>query len=66
VRLVAELLTVPKKVMVCWVCMVFPLLLSQWGHIPKGAKESVTELSLDDVCEEVGWFFKPGFAELVV
>jgi hypothetical protein len=26
VRLVAELLTVPKKVMVCWVCMVFLLL----------------------------------------
>ena len=26
VRLVAELLTVPKKVMVCWVCSVFLLL----------------------------------------
>ena len=36
-RLVAELLTVPKRVMVCWVCMVF--LLFAWSigtYIPKG------------------------------
>jgi hypothetical protein len=38
VRQVAELLTVPKKVMVCWVCMVVLLLPGQSGHIPKGAK----------------------------
>jgi hypothetical protein len=37
-RLLAELLTVPKKVMVCWVCMVFLLLPGQSGHIPTGAK----------------------------
>ena len=42
---VAELLTVPNRVMVCWVCMVFLLLPGQSGHIPKGAKEVVTELT---------------------
>jgi hypothetical protein len=41
------LLTVPKKVMVCWVCMVFLLLPGQSGHIPKGAKEVVTELTCE-------------------
>jgi hypothetical protein len=44
-RLLAELLTVPKRVMVCCVCMVFLLLPGQSGHIPKGAKEVVTERS---------------------
>jgi hypothetical protein len=46
-RLLAELLTVPKKVMVCCVCTVFLLLPGQSGHIPKGAKEVVTKL-VDD------------------
>ena len=36
VRLVAELLTVPKKVMVCWVCMVFLLFARSIGTHPKG------------------------------
>jgi len=45
---VAELLTVPNRVMVCWVCMVFLLLPGQSAHIPKGAKDSVTELALGD------------------
>jgi hypothetical protein len=38
IRLLAELLTVPKRVMVCCVCIVFLLLPGQSGHIPKGAK----------------------------
>src|ERR1700721_1178484 len=37
-RLVAELLTVPKRVTVCCVCMVFLLLPGQSGHIPTGAE----------------------------
>jgi hypothetical protein len=37
-RLVAGLLTVPNRVMVCWVCMVFLLLLGQSRHLPTGAK----------------------------
>jgi hypothetical protein len=45
VRLVAELLTVPKKVMVCWVCMVFLLLPGQSGHIPKGAKVRCSQVA---------------------
>jgi len=45
--LVAELLTVPKRVTVCCVCMMFLLLPGQSGHIPKGAKEVVTKL-VDD------------------
>ena len=32
----AELLTVPKKVMVCWVCMVFLLFAQSIGTHPKG------------------------------
>ena len=36
VRLVAELLTVPKKVMVCCVCMVFLLFARSIGTYPKG------------------------------
>src|ERR1035437_7592962 len=35
-RLVAELLTVPKRVMVCWVCMVFLLFARSIGTHPKG------------------------------
>jgi hypothetical protein len=36
-RLVAELLTQPKRVMVCWVCMVFLLFARSLGtYIPKG------------------------------
>jgi hypothetical protein len=42
VRLVAELLTVPKKVMVC---MVFLLLPGQSGHIPKGAKVRCSQVA---------------------
>src|ERR1700678_256346 len=39
VRLMAGLLTVPKRVMVCWVCMVFLLFARSIGtHIPKGAE----------------------------
>jgi hypothetical protein len=37
-RLVAELLTVPKRVMVCWVCMVFLLLPGYAEHTPEGAQ----------------------------
>ena len=37
-RLVAELLTVLKRVMACWICMVFLLLPGHSGHIPKGAE----------------------------
>jgi len=37
-RLVAELLTVPKRVMVCWVCMVFLLFARSIGTHPKGRK----------------------------
>jgi hypothetical protein len=44
-RLVAELLTVPKRVMVCWVCMVFLLLPGQSGHIPKGAKVRCSQVA---------------------
>jgi hypothetical protein len=33
VRLVTELLTVPKKVMVYWICMVFLLLPGQSGTL---------------------------------
>jgi len=45
-RLAAELLTVPKRVMVCWFYMVFLPLSGQSGYIPKRADESVTELPL--------------------
>ena len=44
-RLAAELLTVPKRVTVCWFYMVSLPLSGQSGHIPKRADESVTELS---------------------
>ena len=36
VRPMAELLTVPKKVMVCWGCMVFLLFARSIGTHPKG------------------------------
>jgi hypothetical protein len=52
VRLVAELLTVPKKVMVCWVCMVFLLLPGQSGHIPKGAKVRCSQVAAQPRCQE--------------
>jgi hypothetical protein len=51
-RLVAELLTVPKKVMVCWVCMVFLLLPSQSGHIPKGAKVRCSQVAAWRRCQD--------------
>lgn len=52
VRLVAELLTVPKKVMVCWVCMLFLLLPGQSGHIPKGAKVRCSQVAAWPRCQE--------------
>ena len=52
VRLVAELLTVPKKVMVCWVCMVLLLLPGQSGHIPKGAKVRCSQVAASPRCQE--------------
>jgi hypothetical protein len=52
VRLVAELLTVPKKVMVCRVCMVFLLLPGQSGHIPKGAKVRCSQVAAQPRCQE--------------
>ena len=36
VRPVAELLMVPKKVVVCWVCLVFLLFARSIGTYPKG------------------------------
>jgi hypothetical protein len=47
-RLVAELLTVPKRVMVCWVCMVLLLLPGHSGHTSRrGAKESRKKQNCD-------------------
>jgi hypothetical protein len=44
-RLVAELLRVPKRVMVCWVCMVSLLLPGQSGHVPKGSKVRCSQVA---------------------
>jgi hypothetical protein len=46
------LLTVPKRVMVCWVCMVFLLLPGQSGHIPKGAKVRCSQVAAQPRCQE--------------
>jgi hypothetical protein len=51
-RLVAELLTVPKRVMVCWVCMVFLLLPGQSGHFPAGAKVRCSQVAAWPRCQE--------------
>jgi hypothetical protein len=51
-RLVAELLTVPKRVTVCCVCMVFLLLPGQSGHIPKGAKVRCSQVAAWPRCQE--------------
>ena len=51
-RLLAELLTVPKRVMVCCVCMVFLLLPGQSGHIPKGAKVRCSQVAASPRCQE--------------
>ena len=50
-RLVAELLTVPKRVMVFWVCMVVLLLPGQSGHIPKGAKVRCSQVAAWPRCQ---------------
>jgi hypothetical protein len=51
VRLVAELLTVPKKVMVCWVCMVFLLFARSIGTHPKGAKVRCSQVAAWPRCQ---------------
>ena len=52
-RLVAELLTVPKRVMVCRVCMVFLLFARSIGtHIPKGAAVRCSQVAAWPRCQE--------------
>ncbi len=53
VRLVAGLLTVPKRVMVCWVCMVFLLLPGHSGHTSRrGAKVRCSQVAAQPRCQE--------------
>jgi hypothetical protein len=51
-RLVAELLTVPKRVMVCWSAWCFSFLPGQSGHIPKGAKVRCSQVAAWPRCQE--------------
>src|ERR1039458_647118 len=53
VRLVAELLTVPKRVMVCLICMVFLLLPGYSGHTSRrGAKVRCSQVAAWPRCQE--------------
>jgi hypothetical protein len=51
-RLVAELLTVPKRVMVCWVCMVFLLFARSIGTHPKGRGGGCSQVAAQPRCQE--------------
>jgi hypothetical protein len=51
-RLLAELLTVPKRVMVCWVCMVFLLLPGRFGTHPKGREGGCSQVAASPRCQE--------------
>src|ERR1039458_5290113 len=52
VRLVAELLTVPKRVMVCLICMVFLLLPGYPGHKSRrGAKVRCSQVAAWPRCQ---------------
>src|ERR1035441_11032358 len=53
VRLVAELLTVPKRVMDCLICMVFLLLPGYSGHKSRrGAKVRCSQVAAWPRCQE--------------
>src|ERR1019366_2667667 len=51
-RLVAELLTVPKRVMVCWVCMVFLLFARSIGTHPKERGGGCSQVAAWPRCQE--------------